>query len=101
MTVSDVDIKYQTWTPVPATQRVEVKRSLMTAVEKFTAYDVFDKWKGQLEAIGNQLGFDPSLQISSHNMTVCRNTLLELQSRVKTYDKSAAMMRRRLVSHSD
>jgi len=59
-------LKYQTWIPIPANQHVdEVIRSLMIAVEKFTAAGVFDKWKGRLAAMGNQLGFDPSLQISS------------------------------------
>ena len=43
----------------------ELIRSLMFVVENFTAAGVFDKWKGRLAAMGNQLGFDPSLQISS------------------------------------
>ena len=52
-------IKYRTWEPVLPTVKVDkIIRSLMMAVQKFTATGDFAKWKGLLVAMENKLEFE-------------------------------------------
>jgi hypothetical protein len=49
-------LQYNVWEPIDKTKRItKAIKSLMIAVEKFTAEGIFDKWKGRLAAMGNML----------------------------------------------
>jgi hypothetical protein len=49
-------INYDVWEPVDKNTRItKAIKSLMIAVEKFTAEGIFDKWKGRLAGMGNML----------------------------------------------
>jgi len=70
-------ISYDVWDPVPKDQKItKAIRSLMIAVEKFTADGIFDKWKGRIAAMGNMLKRKISTESTSPTMDMASLFLL-------------------------
>ena len=70
-------ISYDVWDPVHKDQKItKAIRSLMIAVEKFTADGIFDKWKGRIAAMGNMLKRKVSTESTSPTMDMASLFLL-------------------------
>jgi hypothetical protein len=70
-------LSYDVWDPVHKDQKItKAIRSLMIAVEKFSADGIFDKWKGRIAAMGNMLKRKVNTESTSPTMDMASLFLL-------------------------